>query len=360
MPIRIGLIGCGLIGRFHASNIKHLRGRGNLDLQYVAVCDRHLERAEAFAEVGGCQRATTNADEIIDADDIDVVYVCTETSAHPALVEQIVSAGKHVFCEKPLAHDAVVAEQMVRLVEQAKVVHQVGLVLRFSPVFRVIEDMMGQENLGTLLTATLRDDQFFPVRGEYASSWRGDVEKAGGGALMEHSIHDIDLFLRLFGEVESVTCQTRNITGYQGIEDVALVSFQHTGGHQTNLASLWHDMDGRSSTRRLEVFFERGWFCTDQDYFGSVTYQLQKGEAVTLSADEVLSRYMALEGLDADQEDLKSIGAMGDRRFFESIISGQAAFPGFHAALAAHQVVDACYTSARESRGIEVERYEIC
>ena len=356
MPLRIGLIGCGLIGRFHAANIKHLRSRGDLDLEYVAVCDRNLDRAETFAAVGGCQRVTTEVDEIINADDIDVVYVCAETSAHPRLVEQIAASGKHVFCEKPLAHDAVVAAQMVRQVEQAQVTHQVGLVLRFSPVFRVIEDMMRQDNLGTLLTATLRDDQFFPVRGEYASSWRGDVEKAGGGALMEHSIHDIDLFLRLFGVVESVTCQTRNITGYQGIEDVALVSFQHSGGHQTNLTSLWHDMDRRSSTRRLEVFFERGWFCTDQDYFGSLTYQLHQGEAVTLSADEVLSRYMTLEGLDADQEDLKSIGAMCDRRFFESIISREPAFPGFHAALAAHQVVDACYTSARENRGIDVER----
>src|SRR5690606_5373383 len=107
-------------------------------------------------------------------------------------------------------------------------------VLRSSPVYTVLHHLMQDAGLGPFLAAHLRDDQFFPVRGHYGSTWRGDVERAGGGTLLEHSIHDVDLFRWLFGEIEAVRCHTRITSGHPGIEDVALVTFQHAGGHQTS------------------------------------------------------------------------------------------------------------------------------
>jgi len=356
MTIGVGLIGCGFIGRYHARNIRDLArsgaNAGALDISYHAACDRQIERAETFAKLAGCPVATADANAVIHSPVIDAVYICTETVEHVALVIAAAQAGKHIFCEKPLATNFADAKRMLDAVTAAGVIHQVGLVLRFSPVMRVIEDLMQQDDLGTLLSISLRDDQYFPVRGQYGSSWRGDVQRAGGGTLIEHSIHDIDLITRLAGGVERVRCRTRNVSGHPGVEDVATVTFDHSAGHSTQLSSIWHDMDSRPSTRRLEIFFEGGYIATEHDYFGSVLYQGRQGELLTISADEVLERFMRLEGLDPVDHDLKSIGGLGDRAFFEAISARQPARPSFADALNAHRLVDACYRSAAQQRDV--------
>ena len=158
-PVRVGLIGCGFIGRFHASNLKHLMRRQH-PVDYRSVCDRDPERARAYAEIAGCAVAETPA-AIIHSPEIDAVYVCTETSEHAALVIAAAQAGKHVFCEKPLARNYSDARRMLDAAEAAGVAHQVGLVLRASPVYRVLEDLMAQTDLGPLLAVQMRDDQFF-------------------------------------------------------------------------------------------------------------------------------------------------------------------------------------------------------
>lgn len=343
MTLRVGFIGCGHIAKFHARNVRDAINRHGVAADYHAVCDLKAERAQAFADIAGCPLVTTAAEDVIEA--CDIVYVCTETAEHPALVAQAVAAGRHVFCEKPLAKNLVDAADMARVVAEGGLTNQVGLVLHFSPLIRVLEDLISAD-WGPLLSAHMRDDQFFPIRGSYGSSWRGDPERAGSGTLLEHSIHDVDLFRRLFGEVKSVQCHTRETSGHPGIEDVAEVRFLHKGGHTTSLASIWHAVDTRQSSRSLEIFFERARFTTDQDYFGAITMEIDDQPSVTLTHDEVLNRFMALENLDPAEEDLRSLAGLGDRRFLEAAIRGESASPSFSTALRAHEIVDACYRSA--------------
>jgi predicted dehydrogenase len=343
MTKKIGFIGCGHIARFHARNVRDAITRHGIEMDYHAVCDLELERARAFAEIGGCSLVTTRADEVIDA--CDVIYVCTETAAHQALVEAATAAGKHLFCEKPLARNLPDARVMAEQVQAAGITHQVGLVLHFSPVFRVLKELM-QQDWGPLLSAHMRDDQCFPIGDHYASTWRADPDRAGSGTLLEHSIHDLDLFRRLFGEVQGVQCHTRETSGHAGIEDIAQVRFLHEGGHSSTLASIWHAMPARQSSRSLEVFFERARFTTDSDYFGAISIEVAGEDPQTLSHDEVLNRFMALEGLDPAEEDLRSLAGLGDRRFLEAAARGEPAVPSFAEALRAHEIVDACYQSA--------------
>lgn len=358
MTLKVGMIGCGHIARFHSRNIRDVQTRGLVDIDYHAVCDIDVGRAEAFARAAGCSLVTDAPADVIEQ--CDAIYVCTETAAHPDLVAAVAAAGKPVFCEKPLARNLAEATAMTEAVQRAGVTHQVGLVLNYSPVYRVLADLMwerdsGAERHGPLLTAHLRDDQFFPIRGHYGSSWRAELERAGGGTLIEHSIHDVDLFRRLFGEIVAVRCHLRFTTGHRGIEDVALVTFQHAGGHQTTLSSVWHDIDTRPSSRHLEVFFRNARFETAHDYYGTLTCEIGDRPAVTLSNDEVLARFMTLEGLRARDEDLRSLGGLCDRRFLECAAAGRPAVPSFADALVAHRVVDACYRSAAEGREIRLE-----
>lgn len=341
-----GLIGCGHIGRFHSRN---LRGSLRSELvpgQYVAVCDRDIERARNFAAITGATTVSASATDVFDRPGLNTVYICTETSEHPDLVVEAARRGFNVFCEKPLAKTLADVRRMVDAVESAGVVNQVGLVLRYSPVFTVLKDLMSDPGLGPLLTAHLRDDQFFPIRGHYASQWRGNFEQAGGGTLIEHSIHDIDLFHWLFGDIEAVRCHTRVTTDHPGIEDVAIATFQHSGGHQTSLSSVWHSLDDRPSTRHLEVFFEGGYFATDHDFIGSIRVQGRSGPVTEMSAEEVFDRYCEITAIHGEEANLARLGMYEDLSFLRCVLEGRPAFPDFRTALRAHEVVDACYRSA--------------
>jgi predicted dehydrogenase len=343
----VGLIGCGHIGQFHSRNIRGSLRSELVPGEYTAVCDRELERAESFAGITGARHVTAEAAEVFKSDRLNAVYICAETAEHPALVKEAAARGLAVFCEKPLAKTIEDVRDMVHAVESAGVVNQVGLVLRYSPVFTVLKNLMEQDGLGPLLTAHLRDDQFFPIRGHYGSSWRGSFERAGGGTLIEHSIHDVDLFRWLFGDIEAVRCHTRYTTGHEGIEDVALATFQHAGGHQTTLSSIWHSCDDRPSTRRLEVFFDGAWFATDHDFIGPITHQGRSGPAEEIGIEEVWERYQAITGLSEDEMALARRGMYEDYAFLRCVFEGRPAFPDFRTALAAHEIVDACYRSAR-------------
>jgi len=351
----VGLIGCGFIGRFHSRNLRGAIRTERVPAEYRAVCDREVERAEGFAGITGARLVTPEAESVFTAPGMNAVYICTETSEHPALVKLAAELGLAVFCEKPLARTLPEVREMVEAVERAGVVNQVGLILRYSPVYIVLKDLIADPSLGPLLTAHLRDDQFFPTRGHYASAWRGDFEKAGGGTLLEHSIHDVDLFRWLFGEITSVRCHTRETTGHAGIEDIALATFQHAGGHQTTLSSIWHAIDERPSTRRLEVFFEGGCFMTDHDFTGTIRYQLGSGPEVEISSDEVIERYRHIAGLDGEETNLATRGMLEDYRFLQCVSTGKPAFPDFRTALAAHVVVDACYRSAHTETDVRLE-----
>ncbi|MEQ8859870.1 MAG: Gfo/Idh/MocA family oxidoreductase [Pseudomonadales bacterium] len=351
MTLRVGLIGCGHIGTFHARNIKDVQSRGLVDIDYHAVCDHDIERAETFASIAGCALATEDPADVIAA--CDAIYVCTDTAGHPPLVMAAAAAGRHVFCEKPLARTLAEAKTMTDAVNAAGVTHQVGLVLHHSPVYRVLARRL-REAASPVLTASLRDDQCFPVGGTYGSSWRADVARAGGGALIEHSIHDVDLLRQLFGDIESVRCHTRNVAGHPGIEDVAVAMFSHTGGTTSTLTSVWHDVVSRQSSRHLEVFCSNLRVETHHDYFGTLTEERDDDPALTLSGDEVLARFMELEGLHPRDEDLRGLAGLSDRRFLEAASRGRPATPSFDDALVAHGIVDACYRSAAEGRDVTV------
>src|SRR5258708_10966014 len=131
--------------------------------------------------------AVVGEDELLEL--VDAVFITTWTSEHERLVAKAAAAGRAVFCEKPLAFDAAAAMRMADCVEAAGVVNQVGLVLRTSPAFRVLRQLVADERAGAPLAIVFRDDQFIPNQGHYASTWRMDPSKAGRGTLLEHSIH---------------------------------------------------------------------------------------------------------------------------------------------------------------------------
>jgi predicted dehydrogenase len=345
MTLGVGLIGCGLNGRFHSQAIRAIARRGALDITYAAACDADPARAASFADVTGAA-AYTDPQALIDSPDVDAVYICVPTAFHKDLVLRAAASGKHIFCEKPLATNLADVEEMVAAVDKAGVQAGVGLVLRHSPVMTVLKSLMDDPTLGRMMAIIFRDDQFFPIQGHYASEWRKDREVAGAGTLLEHSIHDVDVLRWFGGDVRAVRGTTRNFAGFEGIEDVAFAYLDFESGAQADLISIWHSVLGRPSTRHLEVFFEKGFFSADDDYIGPVHYQVHALNAQTISADDVRKRYLAALGLNDDMFEGLLRHSLEDYFFLKACVDGTPTFPDFHVALEAHRVVDAIYRSA--------------
>ena len=352
MTLRVALIGCGFIGRFHSAAIRAVAGRGLLDVEYVAVCDENADRARSFARITGAE-AVTDAAEVIDSPDIDAVYICVPTAYHKEFVLRAADRGKHIFCEKPLATNLADVEEMVAAVDAANVRAAVGLVLRHSPILTVLHELMQDATLGRLMTVVFRDDQFFPITGQYASDWRKDAAVAGAGTLLEHSIHDIDVLHWLAGPVRSVRATTRNFAGHEGIEDLVVANLDFESGAQASLTSVWHSIISRPSTRLIEFFFEKGLFHVDHDYLGPIHLQKHALNAETIPEEEVQRRYLEKLGLDAGEFGGMLRYSLEDYLFLKALTEGRAPFPDFHTALEAHRVVDAIYRSG-EGGGPEV------
>lgn len=337
--LRIGVIGCGLIAGSHATNLAR-----DHRAAITAVTDLDSSRAVAFADRfahGGVGAVRPDAASVID--EVDAVYVCTWTSEHPALVAAAAEAGTAVFCEKPLATNLSDAVAMAQAVEAAGVTNQVGLVLRRSPAFRYLHHLVGRDDAGPVMNVVFRDDQYLPTQGMYGSTWRADVTRAGGGTLLEHSIHDLDLLDWLIGPIVEVSARVGAVHGLDGIDDQATVTLVAESGAQAALVSVWHDVLSRPSQRSVEVFTRGGAFALDGDWSGPVRWdrtasfgQPEAGAAGELSGPGLARAADEIDGLRGDP----------DQAFVTAALEGTPAHPSFSVALRAHRLADAAYRSA--------------
>jgi predicted dehydrogenase len=337
--IRIGLVGCGHIGGVHSFALQHLIDLGLVDAAVVGTHDADRTRAEGQALVHGTD-VYDDLDVLIAA--VDLVWISTWTAAHLEAVEKAADAQKWIFCEKPLAPNLAAAEAVAA--QLRRVPHQVGLVLRHAPVFAAVEERL-DGRYGRVLATTLRDEQYFPIQGAYASDWRADPTRAGGGTLLEHSIHDVDLLRRLLGDPVDVSARTSTMFGHEGIDDAVALTFTYESGAHAQLASVWHQILSRGSTRRLEVFCEQAFLWTDDDGYGPLHVETDDdSEVIELDPPEWVGRMTVPEVF---QKPLAPYATAA-----LSFLSGLAAtppatgFPDAHVALSAHRLVDAAYRSA--------------
>jgi predicted dehydrogenase len=339
--IKVGLVGCGHIGTVHAFALQQLTDAGLVDAGLTATYDADEERAARVARHHGGAPAPS-LEALCDL--VDVVWVCTWTAGHLEAVEAAAERGRAIFCEKPLAPNLDTATRVAVALE--RVPHQVGLVLRAAPVFNKIDELISTGVHGRVLAAVMRDDQYFPIQGLYGSTWRKDVAAAGGGTLIEHSIHDVDVLHWLLGDPVAVSARVATRFGHPGIDDTAAVMFTYADGSVAQLTSVWHQVLTRESGRRLEVFCEDATLWTDDDYLGPLSVQTDAG--ITTIEGEVPSW---ADQLTVPEVYAKAIAQYAEptKAFLDALAAATSdvgGFPRAQEALAAHRLVDAAYRSA--------------
>jgi predicted dehydrogenase len=339
MTIRLGFYGAGLISGVHTWMLRDV----DVAHKIVAVCDPDAERAQVMAERFGAD--VVDEDALLDV--VDAVFITTWTSEHERLVAKAAAKGRAIFCEKPLAFDASAATRMAETVEAAGVVNQVGLVLRTSPAFRVLKQLVNDPRAGKTIAVVFRDDQYIPNQGFYGSKWRVDPSLAGRGTLLEHSIHDVDMLQWIFGPVAAVSATCRYNHGFDRIDDLTAARLEFASGTVVQLTSVWHDILERGSLRHVEVFCDKLYVKLEGDRFGPVRWQF------TGEAEQAVDGEDTLAFLRDAGDDMPSL----EQNFLAAVRDGTAATPTLRDAIAAHQIVDALYASADNGGAVVSDVY---
>lgn len=345
--VGIGLVGCGSNGQIHADGLAKLVAEG--EIRAVIAADPAIEARKAANRNCAFGALTGAPEEVVAHPGVDAVLVCGPTSTHSETVLACAEAKKAVMCEKPLAPAFPEVASMADAVAAAGIVGQVGFHSRFNPLFAWLHDTVTTRRLGEPLGYMLREDQFWPtgsiVPGH--SSWRSDPAVAGGGALLEHTIHGCDLLVWTFGPVASVSARTRSVFGF-GVEDMAAAHVQHDNGVIGTVTTVFNGVEGREE-RRLEVFFEKGTIEVTGDFIvgaheetATVHRPGTEDELVDLAA----LRERAFVAAGIDRRDFLFYQYLADRAFIHAVRDGSPAGPSFEDARAAHGLVEAAYRSA--------------
>ncbi|RBY79646.1 gfo/Idh/MocA family oxidoreductase [Geodermatophilus sp. TF02-6] len=248
-----GIAGCGWVARDHALPAL----RGTWGARVVALHDRDpAAMARMDVEAPRC----ADLEAFLSTPGLDAVYVAVPNSAHRAVVEAAVAAGKAVLCEKPLAADVADAEAMVAAAEEAGVLLGTAYDQRWHPAHVRLRELVPE--LGTVTAVRIVYCCWLPAEwtpdGRPHDNWRVDRTRAGGGAAIDLAPHGLDLAGVLLGEdaVELRALLQRRVHDYP-VDDGALLSGRTAGGVLVDLHVAFNTPDALPR-RRLEVVGTRG------------------------------------------------------------------------------------------------------
>jgi myo-inositol 2-dehydrogenase/D-chiro-inositol 1-dehydrogenase len=217
--VRVGVIGAGAMGLHHSRSLaRHIPGA-----ELAAVADIDPEAVRRAAALAPEAAAMADHRALLADPSIDAVVIASPNDTHARLIEEASAAGKHVFCEKPLARDLPSADAALATVARSGVKLQVGFQRRFDPAFRAARRVIQEGDLGAveLIISTTRDPK--PPSIEFM--------KRSGGLFSDTLIHDLDA-VRFLSGLEAVevyaTASTMFLDGgaEEGLVDTAVTSLR--------------------------------------------------------------------------------------------------------------------------------------
>lgn len=224
--LKTAVIGCGKVAHLHAKAFQALA-----ESQFVAVCDRNIDRARAFASQYNVA-AYSSIEEMAQDAGVQVCSICTPHPVHAESATRAANSGMHVLIEKPLASSLIDCQKIIHAAEENLV--RIGMVSQrrfYQPCLR-IKQAIEQGKIGRPVLATVnmfgwRDEAYYS-----SDPWRGTWAGEGGGVLVNQAPHQLDLMLWYMGEVEEVYGMWANLNHpYIEVEDtaVAVVKFKNGG-----------------------------------------------------------------------------------------------------------------------------------
>ena len=243
-PLGIGVLGFGFMGKMHTfahQTLPLYYSPPPLECRLKVVCDVNESLAAAAKDAGGFERCTTDPSAVLEADDVDLVHVCTPNQAHYPALAAAIRAGKHIYVDKPVTASLEEADKLSALLGGYRAAGQVALQFRFYPATLKARQLIEQGFLGPVThfrAAYLHSGSVDPNK---PVNWKSTAA-AGGGVIRDLGSHLIDLLWHLIGPFHSACCISRIWAGQRpsldqpgtridiDIEDAALITLRSREG----------------------------------------------------------------------------------------------------------------------------------
>ncbi|MFC6734129.1 MULTISPECIES: Gfo/Idh/MocA family protein [unclassified Haladaptatus] len=322
----------GILSAAHVHTDSYARLLSKMDtVELVGVADTDDERGREFATHHGIESLPT--DTLLDR--VDGVVVCSPNAMHDRWIRAAAEAGVHVLCEKPLATNVETATDVVRICEEAGVHLGLAMPLRFCDAAQAAKARLDTGDLGAVRAVSGTN------RGQMPGGWFADPDLAGGGAVMDHTVHIVDLVYHLTGQrVTEVYAEVDTRFHEIPVDDVNVLSMELEDGTQFLLDGSWS---------RPEHWHT----------WGDATVELLCADGV-LSVD-CFDQSLAHTADDGDEPGRRTqfVGTDPNRGLLEDFATAVAenrppAIPGADGAMAT-AVVAAAYRSAERGEPVAVE-----
>ncbi len=280
--LKIGIIGAGRIGKVHAETLAFRVP----EARAVAITDLNREAAERVAARCGIATVAGSADQILADAAITAVLICSSTDTHADLIVRAARAGKHIFCEKPIAHSLVQIDAALAAVQQAGVKLQVGFNRRFDANFSRARAAVASGEIGSprLLHIISRDPAPPPVA----------YVRVSGGIFLDMTIHDFDMARFLIGdEVQEVYTAAGVMVdpaiGEAGDLDTALIVLRFRKGVIGTIDNCRQAAYGYD--QRVEILGSAGRIATENCYPNQATVSTAESVRRDLPLNFFMDRY---------------------------------------------------------------------
>jgi predicted dehydrogenase len=315
------------------------------EFEPVAVWSRRPERARELAEGAGLELATDDVEELLSHPGLEAVHVATPVATHAEIAIAAAERGLHVLCEKPLATDLAQARAVADAVQRAGVVCVVNYGRRLQDtrarLLERVREVAGRPRMVAI--SLVHDDHAEP--GSRPFTWVQDAA-LGGGRLQGYGVHDLDLVLEAFGDVEAVAAATEVGVGERADRD----GTPHAVTAEDAYAILLRLQGGGLATITLTA--------TARHKRGDVVEVFGDAGTVILDADKVLHSGRAGEELRSEgplTASSKDAFTQVARNFHAAIRDGVPPEPSLQEALRVQALVDAVHRSDAERRWVAPE-----
>ncbi len=280
--IGVGVIGAGRIGKLH---IEHL-AQNIPEAELVTICSLNPSDIESFAEQFNVPKVTTDYNTLLVDPQIDAVLVTAPTNTHVEISQAAAKAGKHIFCEKPIAFDLEQIDETLAIVEKAGVKFQVGFNRRFDASFKRVREAVASGEIGEphIMRITSRDPAPPPI--EYV--------KVSGGIFLDMTIHDFDMARYLIGDEVVEVYATGGVRvdpkiGEAGDIDTMVITLRFQNGVIGTIDNSREAVYGYD--QRVEVFGSKGMVTAANPLTDTVTFSGSEGSRAASPPYFFVERY---------------------------------------------------------------------
>ncbi len=311
--VNIGIIGYKFMGRAHSNAWLKAPLFFETKVQPVlkVACGRHEKDVAAFAAKWGWEEAETDWRRVVERDDIDVIDIATPQHLHHEIALAAARAGKHIFCEKPMAMDVEQAEEMLRVCEENKVTHYLNHNYRRVPAVALAKQLIESGEIGTIYHWRCAYQQDWITDPNFPLTWQLRAETAKAGPHWDLNSHCVDLAQYLVGDISEVTAltagfinerplaseqQTGNLKadasglgrGEVTVEDAALMMVKFNNGAVGSFEAT-RFANGRKNRLAFEVYGSKGSLAFDLENLNELQYYDNRSKAGTKGFTTILA-----------------------------------------------------------------------